>query len=240
MPAVHSDQASPGPAATADNRRESENEKGSDKWFDGLNTPAATLSANIKPNTYRQRMRLITPTPGTFLEFIRHVYQPFIALLTIPGIAWAAMIFGSLLAWFSVLLNAMSIYMTYQPYNFSPMDVGLMNLAPFIGSIIGSVYGGAPCDYLIKKLAKRNGGIYEPEMRLWLVLPAVVLTPLSLIFFGLCLVHVSPKHVGRPGSSANDANLAAIGCCLDISCNCPRDFWRMFRLIQRHCIYLCY
>lgn len=198
MPVIRSDVPPPSVAATADKSCATENEKVSDNGSDGLNAPAATLPANIKPNTYRQRMRLITPTPGTFMEFPRHAYQPFIALFTIPGIAWALTIFPSLLAWFSVLLNAMSIYTTYPPCNFLPMGVGLMNLAPFIGTIIGSVYGGPPSDYLNPKLAKRNGGIYEPEMRLWLALPAVILTPLSLIFFGLCLVHVSPKQPGSP------------------------------------------
>ena len=152
---------------------------------------STTTPPNVKLKTYRQRMTLLTTTPGSFADFIRHIYQPFIAVFTIPGVAYAAIIYGSLLAWFSVLLSVMSIYMTYPPYNFSSRYIGLMNLAPFIGSIIGSIYAGPLSDYCIIQLSKRNDGIYEPEIRLWLALPPVVLTPLALIMFGLCLVHVS-------------------------------------------------
>lgn len=66
-----------------------------------------------------------------------------------------------------------------------------MNLAPFIGSVLGSAYGGPLSDFHIIRLSKRNNGIYEPEMRFWLTLPWIVLTPLSLLMFGLCLTHVS-------------------------------------------------
>ena len=73
-----------------------------------------------------------------------------------------------------------------------------MNLPPFIGGLIGSAYGGLLSDYMIVYLSRRNGGIYEPEMRLWLALPAVIITPCSIILFGLTFtaglpwVHHSP------------------------------------------------
>lgn len=156
-----------------------------------------------KPKSYRQRMALLTTTPGTFGDFVRHIYQPFIALGTIPAVAYAALIYGSLLAWFSALLSVMSIYMTYEPYKFSPGAIGLMNLAPFIGAILGGVYAGPLCDYYIIRLSKRNQGMYEPEMRLWLALPLVLLTPLSVLMFGLCLVNV--RLLVQPTCTANTA-----------------------------------
>lgn len=60
-----------------------------------------------------------------------------------------------------------------------------MNLPPFIGGIVGSLYGGLLNDWLIVKLARRNNGVFEPEMRLWVALPVVLATPVSILLFGL-------------------------------------------------------
>lgn len=111
--------------------------------------------------------------------------MPFVIVLTFPAFTYAAIIYGSLLAWFSVVVSVYSGYFILPPYNFSAVGVGLMNLPPFIGSVIGSVYGGLLSDWLIVRLSRRNNGIYEPEMRLWLALPAVFILPGSLLFFGL-------------------------------------------------------
>jgi len=66
-----------------------------------------------------------------------------------------------------------------------------MNLAPFIGHLPGIIIGGYLNDKSIVWLAKRNGGIYEPEMRLWLALPSAILTPGSVLMLGVGLAYVS-------------------------------------------------
>ncbi|KIW64048.1 hypothetical protein PV04_09008 [Phialophora macrospora] len=148
-----------------------------------------TVRMDIPPKSYSQRLRLLTVTPGGFDDFVRHAWQPFVILFTTPAVAYTALIYGSLLAWFTVVLSVFSIYLTYPPYNFSTSAVGLMNLAPFIGSLLGSAYGGPLSDFHILRLSQKNNGIYEPEMRFWLALPWIVVTPLSLLMFGLCLAH---------------------------------------------------
>lgn len=83
------------------------------------------------------------------------------------------------------MVNVYSIYFTLPPYNFTSDGIGLLNLAPFVGGVIGSVYSGLVVDKSIIWLSHRNGGIFEPEMRLWSALPGVVLMPLSILMFGL-------------------------------------------------------
>ena len=59
-----------------------------------------------------------------------------------------------------------------------------MNLAPFIGNLFGSIYSGPINDRAIRWFAKRNNGIFEPEMRLKLLhLPSVLMAG-GLIMFG--------------------------------------------------------
>lgn len=68
-----------------------------------------TVRTDIQPKPYSQRLRLLTITPGRFKDFIRHAWQPFVILFTTPAVAYTALIYGSLLAWFTVVLSVFSI-----------------------------------------------------------------------------------------------------------------------------------
>ncbi|KAF8852516.1 MFS general substrate transporter [Acephala macrosclerotiorum] len=60
-------------------------------------------------------------------------------------------------------------------------------LGSFIGCILGAVYGGIFADGMILRLARRNGGFYEPEMRLrQLQVPSLVM-PAWVVMFGLTI-----------------------------------------------------
>jgi hypothetical protein len=145
---------------------------------------------HIQLKPYRQRLSLMTTTPGGFKEIFRHVFQPFEALFTLPGVAFSAILYGSIASWYGVLFPIMSLYMTEPPYNFSSSGIGLMNIPPFLGGLFGAAYAGPLSDYLILKLAKRRNGVFEPEMRLWLALPGILVGPASILLFGLSLIHV--------------------------------------------------
>jgi hypothetical protein len=69
--------------------------------------------------------------------------------------------------------------------------VGNLNIPPAIGNIIGTIWGGPLVDYVIVKLSKRNGGIYEPEMRLTLFFLPGILMPIGVLMYGLTTSEVS-------------------------------------------------
>ncbi|PNY29218.1 MFS-type transporter [Tolypocladium capitatum] len=142
---------------------------------------------NMKP--YRERLAFVTKTDGSILQ---DFYQPVVLLFTFPAIAYTAMTYGSLLAWFAILLSVQATYLFNPPYNFTAAGVGLMNIAPFIGTIPAIFIGGYLNDKSILWLSRRNGGIYEPEMRLWLALPAAIITPAGILMFGLGLNYEAP------------------------------------------------
>lgn len=143
--------------------------------------------SDIKPKTYRQRMALVTTTDESIWQ---HVYQPFITLLTFPAVTYCAITYGTTLCWFAVMTSLQASYMIYVPYNFSAIGIGLMNLPPFLGALLGFPFGGYICDKFIMRLSKRNGGIYEPEMRLWLALPVAIISPAGILMFGIGIAHV--------------------------------------------------
>lgn len=147
------------------------------------------VSENVqfKRKSYRQRMALVSPTSESILS---HYWQPIVILLRFPAVSYCAITYGSTLCWFAIMTSLQATYMIEPPYNFSSVGIGLMNLAPFVGTLLGFPYGGYLCDKSILWLSKRNGGIYEPEMRLWLALPLSVILVASILMFGIGLAHV--------------------------------------------------
>ena len=155
---------------------------------------ASRVATNIeiKPKTYLERMALVTPTDESLLP---HLWQPIETLFTFPAVTYAAITYGSTLAWFAMMTSLQATYMLIPPYNFDAIGIGLMNVAPFVGAVLGFPFGGYLSDKSIMWLSKKNGGIYEPEQRLWLALPTAILGPASILLFGLGLAYVGYNTV---------------------------------------------
>ena len=102
------------------------------------NVTEVHIDPTIKPKTYRQRMALITRSDA---PIVRHIYQPVIILFTLPAVTYTALTFGCVLSCFSVIVTVQAIYLPLEPYNFGPDGVGLMQLPPFLGSILGTFVG---------------------------------------------------------------------------------------------------
>ncbi|KAJ3474257.1 hypothetical protein NLG97_g9922 [Lecanicillium saksenae] len=166
------------------------------------------IDQRIPARPYRERMALVTvsdgPTFGNPLDAVR-------ALFTFPAISYTAITFGSILALLAILTSVQAAYMFGPPYYFSASGVGLMNLAPFVGSIPGAYIGGYLNDRCIVWLSKRNGGVYEPEMRLWFVLPAAVLAPASVLMMGLGIYYGLPWPILAVGFGLFGVVLAGAG-----------------------------
>lgn len=61
------------------------------------------------------------------------------------------------------------------PYNFDSQNIGFMNFALLVGSMIGLATAGPLSDWTAAYLTKRNKGIREPEMRLPAMIPYVLI-----------------------------------------------------------------
>jgi hypothetical protein len=148
------------------------------------------IDRTMPRKTYHQRLALVTPSEGSIAH---HFYQPLVVLIMFPAVGYAALTYGTLLASLALMSSVQAVYLLQPPYLFGPAGVGLMNIAPFVGSCIGFFVGGYLNDKSIMWNAKRNRGIYEPEMRLWLALAAAVLLPAGVLMFGFALVRVCPR-----------------------------------------------
>lgn len=90
------------------------------------------INHSIPRKTYVQKLALTTTSPGDWSNFLRHSWQPFLILASIPGVLFCSLVYAILLAWSTVMTTALSEYMLLPPYNFTASDIGLMSLAPFV------------------------------------------------------------------------------------------------------------
>ncbi|KAF2010110.1 MFS general substrate transporter [Aaosphaeria arxii CBS 175.79] len=146
-----------------------------------------SIDPTIPRKSYLKRLALTTSSPGSLNDLLRHCYQPFQILFTIPGVLYMSLLYGGMMVTNNILVTTVSTYMTQEPYNFSPDQIGLMSLAPFIGSTLGTLICGPVSDWSIVYLTKRNKGIYEPEMRLWLIIVFATFLPVGMILLGVGL-----------------------------------------------------
>lgn len=145
---------------------------------------------DIPMKTYWERLSLttITSSSGSSNEsFFQHMYQPLILLVTIPAVTWTALVYGILVALGDVMSTTMSTYLPESPYNFSPYQVGLMSLPRMIGVTIGALIVGPVSDWWIIFLARRRNGIFEPETRLWCMIPFLPFIVVGALLFGIGL-----------------------------------------------------
>ncbi|KAI4688929.1 uncharacterized protein J4E84_004862 [Alternaria hordeiaustralica] len=71
------------------------------------------------------------------------------------------------------------------PYSLNPAQVGLTNLPLLVVALIGSPLSGWTADALAKFMARRNKGVFEPEFRLTLMVPAVIFATIGFLGFGM-------------------------------------------------------
>lgn len=153
-----------------------------------------TSQPNIPMLSYRQRLRFITKTDEKYLDLY---VRPMRVLLTFPAVTYTAIQYGFCLCWISAIASITAIILPYPPYNFGTTAMGLTNLAPFIGSLLGTGLNGILGDWLIGWLARRNQGFYEPETRLYL-LPLPVLTISGgLVMTGITAYNVCQSQIRK-------------------------------------------
>lgn len=152
------------------------------------------INYSIPLRSYRQRLAFTTPTQSPPSKRVRHTYQPFMILFTIPALVYGALLYGSLLAWFSILATTEATYFSLPPYNFGPIGIDLLQLPAFIGCVLGFLWGGILSDGSIVWFTKRNSGVYEPEMRLYLATLPALLKPVGLFLYGYSTAAVSLQY----------------------------------------------
>ncbi|QNP97261.1 YALIA101S01e15324g1_1 [Yarrowia lipolytica] len=133
--------------------------------------------------TFVQKLALLDePKPMMLWTMIK---RPFIIFVRFPVIVYSGFLCGTGLICFNICNATTSYVLSNPPYNFKASMVGLCYISPCVIVFLASFYGGYMSDLLRMKLAKRNGGISEPEHRLWVLLAYLILCPPALILWGI-------------------------------------------------------
>ncbi|KAH7084378.1 major facilitator superfamily domain-containing protein [Paraphoma chrysanthemicola] len=135
--------------------------------------------------TYWQSLKVYN---GRFSDesLLRAFITPWSAYL-LPAVLWTAYAYGCTVAFATSFSTALAQIFTKPPYRFTTSQVGLTVLSAFVGATLGNMIGGPLCDWLVKYMSKKNKGVYEPEFRIVLTVPAFVFGLMGFWGFGLSL-----------------------------------------------------
>lgn len=93
-----------------------------------------------------------------------------------PAIAWGCLIMGALIGWTVLIGVVLALLFALPPFGFTVAEIGYTYAGAFIGALLGFAITGLFTHYTTLWLVKKNGGVYEPEMRMLLVIPMAVST----------------------------------------------------------------
>lgn len=116
-------------------------------------------------------------------RWLKVAVRPFV-LFSYPAVLWSAAIYSCSIGWLIVVSESVTVVYRERYYHFDALQTGLMYISPFVGGVLGTAVAGGVSDIVVKAMARRNGGLYEPEFRLVMALPIAVATAAGLMGYG--------------------------------------------------------
>ncbi|USP73614.1 hypothetical protein yc1106_00888 [Curvularia clavata] len=134
------------------------------------------------PKSYRDSLK---PWNGRLAKdkWLRVAIRPFI-LFAYPAVLWSSLVYALAVGWLIVLSESVAHIYRDTSYNFTPLQVGLVYISPFVGGVLGTAVAGRVSDLVVRFMARKNDGVYEPEFRLLMAFPIAISTVIGLMGFG--------------------------------------------------------
>lgn len=134
------------------------------------------------PKSFRQQLQVYHGRLNND-KWWKVALRPFV-LFAYPAVLWSSAIYACSIGWLIVISESVAIIYREGSYKFGALATGLVYISPFIGGILGTAVAGRVSDVIVKAMARRNGGLYEPEFRLVMAAPIAVTTVIGLMGFG--------------------------------------------------------
>ncbi|KIW12694.1 hypothetical protein PV08_09972 [Exophiala spinifera] len=174
-----------------------------------LEAQSSTIS-RVKPKkTYKEELKPWSPV-NKEVNLVGSFLRPW-ATWCYPSVVWSVLSFSIHVTCVVVLISLIPVYLGAPPYNFSISQQGLVFLSPCIGNLFGSFFCGYINDKLSQWSTRRNGGVFEPEMRLPVVVFPALLVPAGLLMFGVGIAHETHWIVPVFGTGLVGVALTGIG-----------------------------
>lgn len=145
-------------------------------------TAAAAATPIEGPRSFKSRLALYSGR-YTIDSWWMIALRPFF-LYTYPSILFGSVIYSFSVIWLIIIAEIISEVFMAHGYGFDQQSIGLFYVSPFVGGILGSLSAGLISDRITRYLVSRNNGVYEPEFRLVMLLPATLFMAFGLIGFG--------------------------------------------------------
>lgn len=139
------------------------------------------------PLTYVQKLNFVFKLPGrpSTAQTAGKVWRSIAIFVYFPNIVWAGFLYGLNLAWYNIMNGTMSSILGGAPYNWRASMVGVGYVSPILAGMAASIWSGWFADWVALRLARRNGGIREPEHRLWVLLISGLLSTGGMVLWGV-------------------------------------------------------
>ncbi|KAL8291297.1 hypothetical protein RQP46_002275 [Phenoliferia psychrophenolica] len=128
-------------------------------------------------------------------NFFKLVARPLPFFLS-PAVWFAIFSYGLTTAWLVVLSVTSSVVFGSPPYNFDSIQTGLTSIGPLVASIPSTLIAGPLCDWSATYFARKNGGVFEPEFRLVLMIPMLLLEVFGFMGWSLMVENGHVPWIG--------------------------------------------
>lgn len=136
----------------------------------------------VSKKTWKQELSLWSGVPKN-TNLLKLFFRP-LPLIVYPAVILSFLGYAVSLAWVVAINILNSFVLQAPPYNWKPSINGLINIAGLIGNVIGAWLGGWVVDRYSQWRSKKNGGVFQPEMRLHLLIIPALIVPTGCLAFG--------------------------------------------------------
>ncbi|KAF5262492.1 hypothetical protein BFJ68_g234 [Fusarium oxysporum] len=128
-------------------------------------------------------------------ELLPSLVSP-ILMLRHPVVIWGCIMWSITFTWVIVLGTVADQIFGAPPYSLDPTQVGLViGIAPLVGSALGTLISGWMSDLAAHYMSVFNGGLYEPEFRLVVIVPSAITMTVGAFGLGDAIDHARPTMV---------------------------------------------
>ncbi|GAA5830569.1 hypothetical protein JCM11251_002516 [Rhodosporidiobolus azoricus] len=134
-----------------------------------------------EPKTYVQTLAPISYRGR--INVFKAILRPFPFFIS-PVVIVTFLAYGLTTCWLVVLSVCSSIIFASPPYFFNSTQTGLVSIGPLVASIPATLIAGPLTDWVGVWLARKNGGRFEPEFRLVLMIPMFIFEVVGFAAWG--------------------------------------------------------
>ena len=158
--------------------------------------PAHSTGANIPKQSWSQSLRIFNGRKSNE-SFWKLLLRPF-PLFAHPAILWSCLIQGTMIGWTVFIGVVLGAIFLGPPLFWDEVKTGYAYTGAFIGALVGFLIAGGLADWSAKFMTRKNGGIYEPEFRIVLVIPQLIFGCAGLFGFGITAARLIDYHWAVP------------------------------------------